>query len=157
MRRSTVREIPKKDEVYEHFKGKRYQIIGIAKDADSLKEMVVYQGTYEPFPMYVRDLEEFMSPVDREKYPSVAQENRFEKCGPQEGLHPKLESFIEAETYEEKLEILSSMETMVTNDMINTMAMVLDVDIMEGELTERYAALKNALSTLEKFECNRFR
>ncbi len=34
-------------DIYEHYKGKRYQIVGIARHSENLEEMVVYQALYE--------------------------------------------------------------------------------------------------------------
>lgn len=73
------RELPKSGEFYRHFKGKIYQIIVIAKDADTKVCNVVYQGMYEPFSCWVRSAEEFLSEIDRKKYPDASQEFRFEK------------------------------------------------------------------------------
>ena len=72
-----MRELPKPFERYHHFKGKDYQILTLAKSAEDLRDVVVYQGLYEPYTIYVRDLKEFLSPVDRIKYPDAAQEERF--------------------------------------------------------------------------------
>ena len=74
-----MREIPKPYERYRHFKGKDYQIIATAKSADDLRDLVVYQGLYGNFEMYIRPYDMFMSKVDREKYPNIKQEYRFEK------------------------------------------------------------------------------
>lgn len=154
-----VRQLPKEHEVYEHFKGHRYQILAIAKDANTSEDLVVYQGTYEPYTVYVRALDEFLSPVDKDKYPEAKQDQRFMKCeiNENEEMDPKLAEFLDAETYEKKLGILVSMEATITNQLINTMSIVLEVEVPEGELFERYDALKSALMTLERFECNRFR
>ncbi|MCR4690623.1 MAG: DUF1653 domain-containing protein [Lachnospiraceae bacterium] len=74
-----MRETPKPYERYRHFKGNLYQILTTAKDAGSGKEMVVYQALYGNYTTYVRSLEEFMSPTDKNKYPQAEQEYRFEK------------------------------------------------------------------------------
>lgn len=66
---------PKKGEKYRHFKGMVITIITIAKDTETLEEMVVYEHDNE---FWVRPLSMFMSKVDKEKYPNVTQENRFE-------------------------------------------------------------------------------
>jgi len=152
-----MREVPREKEVYEHFKGHRYQILTIAKNTETSEDMVVYQEMSEPYQVFVREVADFLSPVDHEKNPKVKQEYRFEKCELDETIHPKLSAFLEAETYEKKLEILITMEPIITNSMINTMEMVLDVAISGGELEERYEALIGSLRTLKRFECNRFR
>ncbi len=73
------RHIPVAGEFYKHFKGNVYQVVTLAKDADSLEKQVVYQALYGSYQTYVRPLEEFMSEVDRDKYPNASQEFRFEQ------------------------------------------------------------------------------
>lgn len=73
------REKPVSGEFYQHFKGKLYQVKMLAFDSETQKEKVVYQAMYEPYTCWVRDLEEFMSPVDVGKYPQATQIYRFEK------------------------------------------------------------------------------
>ena len=68
-----------------------------------------------------------------------------------------LMQFLDADTYEERLNILAGVHHRITDDMITTMAVACDVEVAEGELEERYAALKTCLITLEKYECNRLR
>lgn len=70
-------------------------------------------------------------------------------------LDPLLEQFLEADTYRERLNILRGLEHRITQEMINTMAIVLDLDIPEGELGKRYQDLENSILTLEKYECTR--
>jgi hypothetical protein len=65
---------PKPGEVYRHFKGHICKIIAIAKDSETLEEMVVYEHENE---IWVRPLKIFTSKVDKEKYPNVEQEYRF--------------------------------------------------------------------------------
>lgn len=68
-----------------------------------------------------------------------------------------LTPFFDADTYEEKLEILAMLHPQLTDSMIDTMAVCLDVEVKPGELENRYAELKNCLLTMEHFECNRLR
>ena len=69
--------IPKKGEIYRHFKGNLYEIVLIARDSETLEEKVVYKEV-EGDSAYVRALPMFVSLVDKEKYPNVTQEFRFE-------------------------------------------------------------------------------
>lgn len=68
----------KKGEKYKHFKGMIVEILEIAKDSETLEEMVVYKHT-DTNEIWVRPLSMFLSKVDTEKYPDVKQEYRFEK------------------------------------------------------------------------------
>ena len=64
--------------IYKHFKGDLYLVEEIAIDSETNKEVVIYRGLYENTPLYVRELEMFLSKVDKVKYPEVKQEYRFE-------------------------------------------------------------------------------
>lgn len=74
-----MRDDPRPFEIFKHFKGKQYQILALAKDAGDGRSLVVYQALYGDYIIYVRSLSEFMSPVDRVKYPEASQEYRFER------------------------------------------------------------------------------
>jgi len=51
--------------IYEHFKGKRYEVIGIGLDSETTKPVVVYVPLYESnVPFWVRPYEIFLEFVD---------------------------------------------------------------------------------------------
>ena len=61
-----------------HFKGHVIEILEIGKHSETLEDMVVYKhlGTDE---IWIRPLNMFYDKVDKEKYPEVLQEYRFEE------------------------------------------------------------------------------
>lgn len=73
-----MRKEPESLQIYRHFKGSYYQIIAIAEDTETGNRIVVYQALYGDCKCYARDLEMFMSEVDRNKYPNADQVYRFE-------------------------------------------------------------------------------
>lgn len=204
-----MRQNPRPQEIYRHFKGNIYQIITIARHSETGIKMVVYQQLYAPYEVYVRPLEMFMSRIDTKKYPNEKQIYRFEKMDirgeehqqlPKESssdtlsrvlkrgksdadaemtgenpgqpeiqetqtaenasgfeLDPGIAAFLDADSYEKKLQILSSLHPRITDAMIDTIAVSLDTEVKEGDIERRYSELKNCLLTMERFECNRLR
>ena len=188
--------IPKPQEIYKHFKGNLYQITAVAEHTETGEQLVVYQAMYGDFRTYARPLEMFTSRVDREKYPDVDQEFRFELQGPEAGrqkaesdpvglespgaatqaaasqevssrsnelsegelaLDPLVLEFLDADSYEKRLNILAGLHHRITDDMITTMAISCDVEIDDGDVEERYEALKNCLITFQRYESTRLR
>lgn len=64
--------------IYKHFKGDYYLLEDIAKDSETLTEFAVYRQLYGNNELYIRPLDIFLSPVDKNKYPNVSQVYRFE-------------------------------------------------------------------------------
>lgn len=72
-------------------------------------------------------------------------------------LDPLVLEFLDADSYEQRLNILAGLQHRVTDEMITTMAIACDVEVSEGSTEERFDSLKNCLLTLERYECNRIR
>ena len=70
---------------------------------------------------------------------------------------PGLLAFLDADSYEEKLEVFASLEGKVDLHMLSAIAASLDLELSEGSLEEQYDTLKSCLMTLERYECNRLR
>ena len=51
---------------YRHFKGNEYEVIGIAKDSETLKEMVVYRALYGEKELWIRDKQMFLETIERD-------------------------------------------------------------------------------------------
>lgn len=49
---------------YRHFKGKEYEVIGVAKHSETLEEMVVYKALYGEGQMWTRPLKMFLEEVE---------------------------------------------------------------------------------------------
>ena len=64
--------------IYKHFKGDMYLVVAIAKDSDTLEDVVIYKGLYNGTPLWTRSIESFMAEVDHKKYPNVKQKYRFQ-------------------------------------------------------------------------------
>ena len=169
---------PKPGELYRHFKNKLYQIVTVATHSETGEKLVIYQALYDDFGVYARPLDMFVSEVDHEKYPDVKQKYRFERITPQtkqtdtqvkseaqaaeadedQAPNPQLIKFLDADTLEEKYNILVSMSDTITDRLLDDMAVVMDVVIPEAPLKERYEDLKNIIRTRQHYEiANRLR
>ena len=87
----------------------------------------------------------------------LAKEEMDEENKAYAALDSSVLAFLESHSYEDRLNILASMHDRITDDMINTMAVAIDVEIEPGDLEQRYMELKNCLLMKEKFERVRLR
>ncbi len=55
-----------------------YEILGTALHTETEEHLVLYRALYGEGMVFARPVEMFLSPVDREKYPDVKQQFRFE-------------------------------------------------------------------------------
>lgn len=72
-------------------------------------------------------------------------------------IDPLVLEFLDADSYEQRLNILAGLHHRITDEMITTMAIACDVEIEDGDVEERYESLKACLLTMERYECNRLR
>lgn len=64
--------------IYKHFKGDYYLVEELALDCENLETMVIYRKLYGDGGLWVRKASEFVEKVDKNKYPNVEQEYKFE-------------------------------------------------------------------------------
>lgn len=62
---------------YRHFKGGLYKVICIALHTETNETLVVYKNIKSGV-VFTRNMQMFLSKVDKEKYPDCTQEYRFE-------------------------------------------------------------------------------
>ena len=82
---------------------------------------------------------------------------RHESATEELRANPCLMKFLEANTYEEKFQVLNEIQNDITDRLIDDIAVVLDVVIPEGELNDRFHQLRNIILTRQKYEISRFR
>ena len=70
-------------------------------------------------------------------------------------VDPLILEFLDAETVLEKKNILAALHHRITDEMINTLAIAMDIVIEEGDTQERYRQLKNCLDTIDRYEIER--
>lgn len=70
-------------------------------------------------------------------------------------LDPLVWEFLDADSHEKRLNILSALHHRITDSMITTMAIACDIEVADGDLEERYQQLRNCLLMLDRFEIRR--
>ena len=68
--------------IYKHFKGDYYLVEELAKDSETLEDVVIYRKLYEDGLCFVRPLTDFIGEVNHDKYPNVKQKYKFEFIEP---------------------------------------------------------------------------
>ena len=72
-------------------------------------------------------------------------------------LDPDVEAFLDADTYEQRVEILGRMHYKINDDMIDIMSTVVDMEIPAGRISDRYERFKDALMMRRNYEAGRLR
>ncbi len=159
--------IPKKGDIYRHFKGNLYEVIIIARDSETLEDKVVYKAV-DGEDAYVRTLSMFLSKVDHVKYPDVKQEFRFELITNEQVIDlPKAEpimenqnmifDFLDLDSTNDKIQYLMHNKEKVTENFLSVVAQSLDFAESKGDLEERFEDILKYLRTVSRYENTRFR
>lgn len=167
-------------EFYRHFKNKLYQIVAVAEHSETGERMVVYQALYGDYRVYVRPYEMFVSEVDHGKYPDVEQTYRFERVemgatgtlGAMAGVpgasaapasparrapNPAFLRFLEADTYEERMEWLKKLSATADQTDLDNLYVVLDMVPREGTIEEQIRQIARQLAMQNRYDGNRLR
>lgn len=73
------------------------------------------------------------------------------------GVNPILLEFLDADSLEEKLHILTRYQKQMDEGLLNSIAISLDLVVEKKNLQEKYDEIMNCLSMMKHFECNRLR
>ena len=72
-------------------------------------------------------------------------------------IDPRLERFLDADSYEEKLKVLQELKVNLDDKLIDTMAVSLDIEVPNGNIEARYSSLVSCIRTHAKYESTRLR
>ena len=65
--------------IYKHFKGDYYLVEDIALSSDDgVTKYIVYRKLYGDGGLFIREYNDFLGDVNKEKYPKVKQKKKFE-------------------------------------------------------------------------------
>lgn len=162
------RRIPKKGDIYRHFKGKKYKILDMAVCTETGEDMVIFETAEGTRKVFASFLEAFLSPLDTGKYPHADQKYRFELCrdtgkGDLLGIkrHGNTTSlileFLELNDNEERIRFLQKHQSQIDARFLTAAAESLEFAENAETLEERYAALIRFLKTKSRYESGRIR
>ena len=139
-------------------------------------EMFVSEVDHEKYPQvtqkYRFELTEFVREEKKEQTesPSEVQPRQAEagkvqtlirseapQTATEGGVNPLLLEFLDADTLEEKLHVMIFGRNQMDDNLLNSIAISLDLVVEEKSTQEKYDEILNCLSMMEKFECNRLR
>jgi hypothetical protein len=144
-------QIPKIHATYLDESKRRYEVILVTKTAGAAldtSETIVYQALFDERATYTAALDWFCE--------HFSQETK-ENDEPEFTLDPMVAAFLDATSYDEKLNLLSALHHRITQQIITTLAIACDVEVLDGDLEWRYQSLRNCLVTLQRYECKRLR
>lgn len=171
-----MEKAPRPGEIFYLTKDKPYQIITMGIHKETCESMVIYQALFGDFKTFVLPLSKFVKEMQREgslvcfteteapdnmkkesekDVASCTTDNDSRKS--QDKVDNILLSFLDADTYSQKLEIITTNIQAIDNRLINNMAASLDCTIEEGPLDHRLQELIYCLKQMSRFEDRRLR
>ena len=162
------RRLPRKGDIYRHFKGRKYKILDLAVCTETGEDMVIFETTGETRKVYASFLETFLSPLDTGKYPHADQKYRFELCRDQKtetalGLKRHgnttalILEFLDLNDNEERIQFLQKHQSEIDARFLTAAAESLEFIENSETVEERYAALIRFLKTKSRYESGRLR
>ncbi|MCR4908217.1 MAG: hypothetical protein K5985_05245 [Lachnospiraceae bacterium] len=150
--------IPEANELYKDRYGNLIRVISPASDITSGERTVVFCDIYDAARVYTAALKDFQALYLKTQRPDdISPEQPEIQDSQGAGVPEELLKFLDAETFEEKLEIFHGMRGIADDALIDAVAVSLDTEIAAGALEDRFEKLEEHLKTLKKYECNRLR
>lgn len=126
----------------------RFELVDVAADETHRAEQKPSSGK-----------EEQSTAADMQSVASRAQENMVpdKKADESEegGINPILLEFLDADTLEEKLHIMAYRQKQMDDELLNSIAISLDLVVEKKNFQEKYDEIMNCLAMMKHFECNR--
>lgn len=157
--------------------GTKYQIIALATHRDTKEQYVVYQELSHDFKIYTVPYKSFDKSSDkiedshvndrsqedkqvkiiqkRERTTDVQDIDKEERDTESKEVNKYLLEFLNADTYKQKIEVLSTAKGKIDERVLDNMAVSVDFVLPEGSLEAKYQALVQCIRTYEKFETRR--
>lgn len=161
------RRTPKKGDIYQHFKGKKYKILDMAVCTETGEDMVIFETMDGKHRVYASFLEKFLSPLDTSRYHGN-QKYRFELCR-NEDIDPVMNlkrhgnttalilEFLDLEEDGERIRFLQRHQSEIDSRFLTAASESLDFAETADTVEERYSAVLRYLKTRAKFESRRLR
>lgn len=157
------RKMPRKGDIYRHFKGKKYRIIDLAVCTETGEDMVIFESADENRRVYASFLESFLSALDTGKYPHADQKYRFELCRDEKGpsgsalkRHGSTTSlileFLDLEDNDQRIRFLQKHRARIDSRFFAAAAESLEFTDDSDTVEERVSALIRFLKTKAKYE-----
>lgn len=84
-------------------------------------------------------------------------DNNADKAEEESEASPLLLKFLDCDTFAEKLDLFTSFKGKVDDNLLNAIAVSLDIAVEKEDLMEKYDEIRNCLITFERFEDTRMR
>jgi hypothetical protein len=167
-----MEKTPRAGEIFYLTKDKPYQVITLGIHKETCESMVIYQALFGDYGRYVLPLSKFMDEVtggatyeksnndtdtkqDNDQIEDRQSVSHEEDS--QDAINEVLLSFLEADSYSDKLEVITSNIKEIDDRLINDMAVSLDCTVNDGPIDQRLHGLIYCLKQLSRFDIKRIR
>lgn len=170
-----MNKTPRAGEIIYLTKDKPYQIITMGIHKETCESMVIYQALFEDYSTFVLPLSKFLKEVEGEGLGiysptkvekentytdidkvSTNEQNEVERDALHNGqVNHVLLSFLDADSYSDKLDVITAHIKEIDDRIINNMAASLDCTVDDGPMDERLQGLIYCLKQLSRFEIRR--